>query len=426
MPRTSGARSLLKFKSSLVSSHVLHKTTKLFSAQQRCSSSNFSLNMMSSSTTSTSTSTTPLTTSNRIQKTLDPCVVLMKQLISKHSHLWEDKGGIYSLAQGVVYWEPPPETYTYLTSAIQKNAFNHNADTCTTTKASEVSNDLHQYCPDEGLPLLIQAVKEKLKRENNFKGDDDTTQVIITSGANQAYMNCILALMSESTSSSSLSSQQQQQQQDSAASSAEKEQQSKRDTCIVFKPYYFNHVMAVQMTRGEESLLVGPIDEDGIPCIQWLKQTLQDSTSDRSERNIKIVTITNPGNPTGVSISTEKLQDIVDLCKEYGVWLVMDNTYEHFDHNQVNCFPIETEIEASSLALENSMNKEEEEECQKEEFGFHCFGDEHVIHIFSFSKGYAMAGFRVGYVVVNASGDQGKDAYEQMLKVLYDSDECII
>jgi aspartate/methionine/tyrosine aminotransferase len=53
---------------------------------------------------------------------------------------------------------------------------------------------------------------------------------------------------------------------------------------------------------------------------------------------------------------------------------------------------------------------------------FPCFDEEHVINIFSFSKGYSMAGFRVGYVALSskssssASGS-GTIAYEEMLKV---------
>jgi aspartate/methionine/tyrosine aminotransferase len=55
---------------------------------------------------------------------------------------------------------------------------------------------------------------------------------------------------------------------------------------------------------------------------------------------------------------------------------------------------------------------------------FPCFDEEHVINIFSFSKGYSMAGFRVGYIALsskcsNESNTKGRGtvAYEEMLKV---------
>jgi len=289
------------------------------------------------------------TTSNRVNQTLDPCVVLMKQIIQKHQHLWTDQK-IYSLAQGVVYWKPPPSAAEAMMKAIQDDA-----------------SALHSYAPDEGLPELVSAIKEKLARENNLppKGSsDDAVQVIVTSGANQAYMNCVLTLLSEG------------------------------DLSVMFKPYYFNHVMAIQMTRGDEALLVGPVDSDGCPSIEWLKEQFESENG----KAIKMVTVTNPGNPTGVSLPTAKLQELVDVCGEYGATVVFDNTYEQFDHSGANGFTI--------------PNKD-----GSETVGFHCFPDEHVMNIFSFSKGYAMAGYRVGYVVVNTCGDEGKNAYEQMMKV---------
>ena len=98
------------------------------------------------------------------------------------------------------------------------------------------------------------------------------------------------------------------------------------------------------------------------------------------------------------------------LTREYGVWLVVDNTYEHFDAGGRNGSPDE---------CDGSPRPD-----------FPCFDEEHVINIFSFSKGYAMAGFRVGYVVLSSKNDNDDDgsdggggggrgtrAYEEMLKV---------
>ena len=280
----------------------------------------------------------------------------MKQIIAQHEHLWPPStGGIYSLAQGVVYWTPPPSAY----------------ETLSTSAASGDSSDLHQYCPDEGLPALIDALETKLAAENGLgAGNDDAeSKVIVTSGANQAYVNCVLTLLSEG------------------------------EGAVVFRPYYFNHVMAIQMCRGEESLVVGPVDEDGIPDLDWLRSRLERERDggQLAGPRIRMVTVVNPGNPTGVSMPRAKLEEVVRLCGEFGVWLVMDNTYEQFDHVRAN--------------------RDDASDDDDDDVPFRCFSEEHVINIFSFSKGYAMAGFRVGYVVLNTLGDKSKDAYEQMLKV---------
>jgi aspartate/methionine/tyrosine aminotransferase len=278
-------------------------------------------------------------TSDRVRQTLDPCVILMKEIISRHAEKWEDRGGIYSLAQGVVYWKPPDEALEAIATAA-------------------ISDDtLHTYCPDEGTPELRSALAGKLATENGL-GD---VNVIVTSGANQAYVNTVLTLLSEG------------------------------DKCVVFRPYYFNHVMAIQMTRGERSLLVGPTGDDGVPDLDWLKAQVEE------DRAIKVVTIVNPGNPTGTSLPRAYLEEAVDLCEQFGIWLVMDCTYEHFDHTSANGAAIVSEDIADIPA-------------------FWCSSKDHVINIFSFSKAFALAGFRVGYVAINKSA-RGDEAYEHMLKV---------
>mgnify|MGYP005852858797 CR=1 FL=1 len=271
----------------------------------------------------------------------------MKELVGRYSNLWEDKGGIFSLAQGVVYWKPPDTVSTAIIEALQQDA-DPNAD------ATTAHPQIHTYGPDEGLPALREAIQQKIKRENALTNHE----VMVTVGANQAYTNCILSLINQN------------------------------QKVVVFAPYYFNHVMAIQMALPSESLVVLPCNDQGIPDLQCLETTLKEDPS------IQMVTITNPGNPTGVTLSREFLQQVVDLCKESKCWLTLDNTYEYFIHQKEN---------------DNNLSYE---------LGG-CFPDPHVLHIFSFSKHYAMAGYRVGYLVVHndAEDDNREKVFEQMLKV---------
>jgi len=274
------------------------------------------------------TTTTKKGLSPRVLETLDPCVVLMKQLIGQYSHLWQDKGGIFSLAQGVVYWEPPQTCQEALMEEISKP-----------------SNLLHTYGPAQGIPELTQALEEKIVQENALTNHD----VMVTVGANQAFVNCVLTTLCD----------------DSKA--------------VVFSPYYFNHVMALQMCCGDDSVVVGPSSSEGIPDLEWLEETLKNNSID-------MVTIVNPGNPTGVSLPKSFLQQVADLCDKYSAWLVLDCTYEYFTlpegHQPIATFP----------------------------------DAPHVIHIFSLSKSYSLAGYRCGYLclhqdakVSNSSSSSGDD-----------------
>jgi aspartate/methionine/tyrosine aminotransferase len=75
---------------------------------------------------------------------------------------------------------------------------------------------LYTYCPGEGLPERREAIQNKVRNKNNLSDYN----VMVTAGANQGYMNCILALLGDG------------------------------DQCAFFQPYYFNHIMATQLAVG--------------------------------------------------------------------------------------------------------------------------------------------------------------------------------
>lgn len=44
------------------------------------------------------------------------------------------------------------------------------------------------------------------------------------------------------------------------------------DRCVLFAPYYFNHLMAHQMTGGSASVILGPCDPKTLhPDLDWLE-----------------------------------------------------------------------------------------------------------------------------------------------------------
>jgi aspartate/methionine/tyrosine aminotransferase len=416
--------------------------------------------------------------SSRTLATLDPCVILMKQLISQHAHKWEggnnnstnhdNHPGIYSLAQGVVYWRPPSSAYEAIMHAVQENIIDSTDGTDDDDDHGSSDNPgdgrlIHTYCPDEGYPPLLSALQHKLQQEN---GLSNNPHIIVTSGANQAYVNCVLTLLDERMRRCEVDV--------NDAATTHRGSSSHHlciDKCVVFEPYYFNHVMAIQSVRGGrgcggtaamanttlinkkessssstpttsscddhskmvEGLLVGPTIR-GVPDLQWLRSKLDEyqyndhdhggnttnttTTPTSATKNaIRMVTLVNPGNPTGIALPHSFLKDMVQLTKEYGVWLIMDNTYEHFDVNGENTLlPPLLDDDHDDTTLQKQQ--------QQQHPDFPCFDEEHVINIFSFSKGYAMAGFRVGYIVLSSKNGSngggagaGTVAYNEMLKV---------
>ncbi|XP_050232551.1 aromatic aminotransferase ISS1 [Mercurialis annua] len=217
-----------------------------------------------------------------------------------------------SLAQGVVYWQPPKQ-------ALEK------------VKELVWEPHVSRYGADEGIPELREALTVKLKKENNLVN----SSVMVTSGANQAFVNLVLALCDPG------------------------------DSVVMFAPYYFNAYMSFQMT-GITDILVGPGNPKTLhPDADWLEKILSET-----KPVPKVVTVVNPGNPSGTYIPDPLLKRISDLCREAGSWLIVDNTYEYFMYD----------------GLKHS-----------------CIEGDHIVNIFSFSKAYGMMGWRVGYIAYPSS-----------------------
>ena len=163
---------------------------------------------------------------------------------------------------------------------------------------------------------------------------------MVTAGANQAYTNVVLALLDAG------------------------------DAAVLYRPYYFNHLMALQMTGSAAEVLLPPSTPDMQPDIAELRKEIE-ARKAAGRAPIKLVTLVNPGNPTGVMIPRATLEEFSALCAEHSIWLVLDNTYEHFAYAG--------------------------------ETPHACLEGPHVVNVFSFSKAYGMMGWRVGYAAYPAA-----------------------
>jgi len=221
------------------------------------------------------------------------------------------KEGILSLAQGIVHWAPPPAVAAAVVAAA-------------------ADPESSAYGADDGTAELRAALKAKLRTENALDG----VEVMVTAGANQAFTNVVIAVLDAD------------------------------DGAVLFSPFYFNHMMALQMTGGGASVIRGPVREDFLPDVEWLERRLAQDGGPR----IRMVTLVNPCNPTGIMAPAELLSRASAACARHGAWLVVDNTYELFSY------------EAEGMPPHS------------------CVGGDHVVNIFSFSKAYGMMGWRVGYI----------------------------
>ena len=219
--------------------------------------------------------------------------------------------GTISLGQGVVYYPPPKSIYE--NSPIQNESL-----------------DYHLYSSVEGTVQLRKRICEKLENENDIDLSNNQ-KVIVTAGANMAFMNAILAICESG------------------------------DEIILLKPFYFNHEMAIRMINCK--VVVVETDNEFQPIIDNIASAITDKT--------KAVVTISPNNPSGAVYPRESLQAINDLCKERKLYHISDEAYEYFTYDAEH-------FSAASL----------------------LDAYDHTISLYSLSKAYGFASWRIGYMVI--------------------------
>ncbi|MEH2199743.1 pyridoxal phosphate-dependent aminotransferase [Nostoc sp.] len=133
------------------------------------------------------------------------------------------------------------------------------------------------------------------------------------------------------------------------------------DEIILNTPYYFNHEMAIAMA-GCRVVLVAT-DEN----YQLRKEAIAQAITPKTRA---VVTIS-PNNPTGVVYSEAALRQVNQICETRGIYHISDEAYEYFTYNGVK--------HVSPGAFGNSKS---------------------TISLFSLSKAYGFASWRIGYMVI--------------------------
>lgn len=130
------------------------------------------------------------------------------------------------------------------------------------------------------------------------------------------------------------------------------------DRVILPVPYYFNHDMWLSISGVEAAYLA---------CSDRMLPTVEEAAALIDHRTRAIVLVT-PNNPTGAVYPPDLISGFARLATDRGLHLILDETYRDF----------RTTTEPAHTLFQDP--------------GW----DESVIHIHSFSKVYAIPGFRVG------------------------------
>jgi aspartate/methionine/tyrosine aminotransferase len=134
------------------------------------------------------------------------------------------------------------------------------------------------------------------------------------------------------------------------------------DEIILQTPYYFNHEMAIRMANCHPICV--PTDENYQLQLDRIEAAITPKTK-------AIVTIS-PNNPTGLVYPETDLHQVNKLCQERGIYHISDEAYEYFTYDNASHF--------SPASIADSQ--------------------EYTISLFSLSKAYGFASWRIGYMVI--------------------------
>jgi aspartate/methionine/tyrosine aminotransferase len=134
------------------------------------------------------------------------------------------------------------------------------------------------------------------------------------------------------------------------------------DEVIIQSPYYFNHEMAIRISGCK------PV-EVATDCQYQLQPDAIEAAL--TPRTRAVVTVS-PNNPTGAVYDEASLRRVNAICRKAGVYHISDEAYEYFTFNGAQHFSPGSIEEAAA----------------------------HTISLYSLSKAYGFASWRIGYMVV--------------------------
>lgn len=188
-----------------------------------------------------------------------------------------------------------------------------------------------RYTPDEGLPEVRDSVCSRYRRRYHAKITPE--QICLTCGASQAYWLALLVLCHAG------------------------------DEVILQLPCYFDHPMAMG-TLGIKAVYAPFREKErGVPDPEAISRLITPRT--------RAILLVSPGNPTGTTISPDRIREMFILARHHRVALIIDETYADF----VSGMPHEL------FTVQDWYST--------------------LVHIMSFGKSYAMTGYRPGLLAAS-------------------------
>ena len=207
-----------------------------------------------------------------------------------------------------------------------------------------IDDNFTRYTANAGIPELRKAICEKFKNDNNLEYQPD--DILVSPGAKASIVFSLMALCDVG------------------------------DKVLLPVPYWVSYPSQV-MATGAVPVYVETKEEDSFKV-----NAEQIEEAVKIHKDIKILILNSPNNPTGAVYNKDELEKIAEVCLKHNIFVISDEIYEKlvYDGTEfVSIASVSEEMKANTLII-NGV-----------------------------SKAYAMTGWRLGYcaghrTVVKAAG----------------------
>ncbi|MGV7105490.1 methionine aminotransferase [Flavobacterium sp. U410] len=157
-----------------------------------------------------------------------------------------------------------------------------------------IRENIHQYTPMAGLPLLLEKIAQQTQKQYNRKVNS-TTEILITAGATQGIFTAINTFINQG------------------------------DEVIILDPSYDSYEPSVLVAGGKPIRV--SLNSDYTPNFNTIEAAITPKT--------KMIVVNNPHNPTGRIWTVEDFEDLETILEKHPQLLVLgDEVYEYITFSQ--------------------------------------------------------------------------------------------
>jgi aspartate aminotransferase len=168
------------------------------------------------------------------------------------------------------------------------------------TAIRAIEENFTHYTANNGIPELLNAIKQKFERDNHIVFD--ASQIVVSNGAKHSLYNALQAIC------------------------------NKGDEVIIAAPYWVSYPEIVRLVDAKPVMISANEETNFKITPSQLRKVINQHT--------KAFIFNSPNNPTGTVYSQGEIEELADVIDETGIYVLSDEIYEKIIYDGTRHFSI--------------------------------------------------------------------------------------